>query len=87
MIAMMPRDGQFDQGPGLPQPASQAGAAIRDDCRAARIGEVTDFAECLVKTDASCTHRFAFNAFRYCAHPQREAIIARTLAHEGPPDK
>jgi hypothetical protein len=40
-----------------------------------------------VKTDASCPHRFTFNAYRYCVHPEREAIIARTLAEEGPPGK
>jgi hypothetical protein len=83
----MLEDQQLDPGPALPQPAPQAGPAILNDCRAARIGEVTDFAECQVKTDASCPHRFAFNAFRYCVHPQREAIIARTLAAEGPPGK
>jgi len=83
----MPQGEQSDQGPALPQPASQAGLAIADDCRAARIGEVIDFAECQVKTDASCPHRFAFNSFRYCVHPDREAIIARTLAAERPPGK
>jgi hypothetical protein len=80
----MPPDEHSDQEPRRLQSASEAAAVIRNDCRAARIGEVTDFAECLVKTDASCPHRFAFNAFRYCAHPQREAIIARTPAHQGP---
>jgi hypothetical protein len=74
----MPPGDQFDQDPALPQPASQAGPAILDDCRAARIAEVTDFAQCLVETRPSCRHRLAFSAFRYCVHPQREAIIART---------
>jgi hypothetical protein len=83
----MPPDDYFDQGPGLQQSASEAGAVIRNDCRAARIGEVTDFAECRAETDTSCPHRFAFNAFRYCAHPQREAIIAHTPAREGHLDK
>jgi hypothetical protein len=73
------------QGPAPPQPASEPGPLIRDDCRAARIGEVTEFAECQGKTDASCPHRLVFNAYLYCVHPQREAIIARTLAPEGPP--
>ena len=80
----MPQDQQFDHDPVLPQPASQAGTAIREGCQAARIGEVTEFAECRVKTEAFCPHRFAFNAYRYCLHPQREGIIARTLAQEGP---
>ena len=75
----------IDQGPVLPQTASQAGPVIHHDCRAARIGEVTHFAECLVKTGVSCPHLFAFNTFYYCVHPQREAIIARTLAREAPP--
>ena len=84
---MTRQDEQFDKGRAPPQPGSETGSAICDDCRAARIGEVTEFAECLVKTDASCPHRFAFNAYRYCGHPKREAIIARTLAQEGPPGK
>ncbi|MGO8929180.1 MAG: hypothetical protein ACLQU3_20125 [Limisphaerales bacterium] len=78
---------QSDQEPTSPQPASQAGPVVRNHCRAARIDEVTEFAECLVKTDASCPHRFAFSAFRYCVHPQREVIVARTLAQEAPPGK
>jgi hypothetical protein len=83
----MPQGEQSDQGPAPPQSASGAGPVIRDDCRAARIGEVAEFAECQVKTDASCPHRLVFNAYLYCVHPQREAIIARTLAREGPPGK
>jgi len=79
----MPQSEQFDEGPALPRPASETGPVIRKDCRAARIGEVTEFAECLVKTDASCPHRLTFIGYRYCVHPQREAIIARTLALEG----
>jgi hypothetical protein len=76
---------QFDQDPALPQPASKAGPAILPDCRAKRIADVTDFANCLVKTGESCPHRFAFNDFRYCVHPQRKTIIARTLAAGLPP--
>jgi hypothetical protein len=83
----MTADEQFDQGPALPQPASPLRQAVLDDCRAARIGDVTEFAECLVTTRASCAHGFAANAFRYCVHPQREEIIARTLAAEPPPAK
>jgi len=79
-------DEHSDQGPGLPPPASQPGPAILDDCRAARIADVTDFAECLVKTRPSCAHRLALSVFRYCVHPQREAIIARTLATESSSD-
>jgi len=73
---------QVGQESPLLQPASEAGAVIRQDCRAARIGDVTQFAECQAKTDASCPHRFAFRSYLYCVHPQREAIIARTLARE-----
>jgi hypothetical protein len=80
----MPADEQFGQQPAPRQPASQAGPAIRNDCRAARIGEVIEFAECQVKTGASCPHRLTFSVHRYCVHPQREAIIARTLADERP---
>jgi hypothetical protein len=83
-IRIMPADDQLDQGPAPPQPATPAEPAIRHDCRAARIGDVTDFAECLVKTGALCPHRFTFNNYHYCAHPQRETIIARTLATDSP---
>jgi hypothetical protein len=71
---------QSDQSPAPPQPAFQEGPEILDDCRAARIPDVTDFAECLVKTLPSCPNRLTFSAFRYCVHPHREAIITRTLA-------
>ena len=81
---MSPGD-NFDPEPALPQTHFQAALAILDDCRAARIEEVTAFANCLVTTSASCPHRLAFNSLRYCVHPQREAIIARTLAAEPPP--
>jgi hypothetical protein len=80
----MSQSAQFDEGPAPSQPVSQAGSPIRDDCRAAPIGEVTAFAECLTKTGAACPHRMAFNAWLYCLHPQRELIIARTLAREEP---
>jgi hypothetical protein len=83
----MPADEQFDQGPALPQPASQAGPAITDVCRAARIGDATDFAQCLGNTADSCPHGFVVSSFYYCVHPQREAIIARTLAAERSPGK
>lgn len=79
IIPQMPEDGQFGQGSALPRPASHAGPAIRDRCRAARIGEVTEFAQCLVEARGSCEHGFSFGNNNYCAHPQREVIIARTL--------
>ena len=80
-------DEQFDEGPALPQPASQPGPAILNACRAARIDDVTDFAQCLVEAGASCPHGFVASTFHYCVHPQREAIIGRTLAAEEPPGK
>jgi hypothetical protein len=83
--AMMPQDEQVGQWPAPPQPASEAGPGIPDRCRAARIDDVAQFANCLVETITDCPHRFAFSAFRYCVHPQREVIIARTLAAEGSP--
>ena len=87
IATVMPEDEQFGQGPALAQPAAQAGPAFRDDCRAARIGEVTHFAQRLVEDRAACPHRFAFNAYLYCVHLEREAIIARTLDREGRADK
>lgn len=81
---VMPADEQFDQGPALPEPASQAGPAILDRCRAARIGDVTDFAQCVIGALGSCPHGFSAGNYNYCVHPQREAIIARTLAAEEP---
>jgi hypothetical protein len=68
-------------------PLLQAGQAIADHCRAARIGEVTEFAQCLVEDCAGCPERFVVSRFLYCVHPRREAIIARTLAAEKPPGK
>ena len=78
----MLEDKHVGHGPAFPSPASQAGPEIPDGWRAVRIGDVTHFAECLVETGALCPHRFAFNSFRYCEHPQREVIIGRTLATE-----
>jgi hypothetical protein len=80
----MPHGEQSDHGTALPKPASQAGPAIPDNCRAARIGDATDFANCLVQAAESCPHGFASGSFHYCVHPQRETIIARTLAAESP---
>jgi hypothetical protein len=80
----MPADEQFDQGPALPNHASRAGPAIADHCRAARIGDAADFAQCLVNSDESCPYGFVFSSFHYCVHPGREAIISRTLAADGP---
>ena len=82
----MAEDEHFDQGPALPEPASQAGPVILDRCRAARIGDVADFAQCLVQARGSCQHGFSSGSYNYCVHPQRETIIGRTLAAEGPPD-
>jgi hypothetical protein len=84
---VMPADEQFDQGAALPQPAPQPAPAILNACRAARIGDVLDFAQCLVEAGASCPHGFEASSFHYCVHPQREAIVRRTLAAEGPPGK
>ncbi|MCX6927839.1 MAG: hypothetical protein NT154_32215 [Verrucomicrobia bacterium] len=78
MLNVMSADEQFDQVPALPEAASQVGSAIADNCRAARIEEVTDFAQCQGNVDESCPHRFVVGTFYYCVHPQREAIIART---------
>jgi hypothetical protein len=85
IVSQMSEDEQFRQGSALPRRASHAGPAIRDRCRAARIGDVPDFAECLVKARGPCKHGFSFGNRNYCAHPQRELIIARTLTAEGPP--
>jgi hypothetical protein len=63
-----------------PHPASPAGPPVLPDCRAARIGDATDFANCLVEAAESCPHGFVSGSFHYCVHPHREAIIARTLA-------
>ena len=81
----MPADDQFYQWPEPLQSAPQAGPVILDQCRAARIDDVTDFAECLVKTSAACAYYLTLSAFRYCVHPRREEIIARTLAAGPPP--
>ena len=83
----MPQSDRLDEGPAPSPSAFQAGSPLRDDCRAARIDEITEFAECLGKADQSCPHRMTFSTYLYCLHPQREAIIARTLARQKPPCK
>jgi hypothetical protein len=84
VAAIVANDENFDEGPAQPQPASQEGPAFLDRCRAARIGDVTHFAECLVEARESCQYGFSFGNRNYCEHPRREAIIARTLDAEGP---
>lgn len=37
---------------------------------------------CLVHDPAECKHARYFNEAAYCTHPQRDAIMARTKAHE-----
>ena len=76
----MSEDEPFGQEPAQAQPAPQATPAFPDRCRATRIGEVTEFAQCLVQPWPLCEHGFSFGSTYYCEHPQREAIIARTLA-------
>ncbi len=66
--------------------ASQLGPILPGECRAARIGDATEFAECLVKTNRPCHHRFSFNDYHYCVSPERETIIARTLAAAAEPE-
>ncbi len=75
---MATRD-HFDHNPQPPQPPSHQAPAILDDCRAVRISDVTDFAQCLVTTRPTCDNRLTCGTFRYCVHPRREEIIARTL--------
>jgi len=78
-----PHSEESDPERALAESAFEAGQVIRSDCQAAPIAEVSAFAECLVKTGAFCRHRFAFSNYRYCVHPKRQAIIARTLAEQG----
>jgi hypothetical protein len=77
---VMPENVQSENEPAPPQPAALAGPVMLNACRAARIGEVTDFAQCLVEAASACPHRFVVSSFYYCVHPQREAIIGRTLS-------
>ena len=37
---------------------------------------------CLVPHPTDCKHARFFNEVAYCIHPQRDAIMARTKAHE-----
>jgi hypothetical protein len=50
------------------------------DCRAGRIGLIKEFAECWVNPERQCPYAMAFGKGRFCLHPQRELIIARTEA-------
>jgi hypothetical protein len=83
----MPQKEQMGDESGFAQPPSEGGPLIRHECRAARIDDVTEFAECLGKAVQSCPHRLTFSHYLYCLHPQREAIIARTMAREQSPGK
>ena len=82
---IMSHDEQADEGPEMGLPASQAGPAILPTCRVARIDDITHFANCLVEAAESCPNGFVSGSFHYCVHPQRETIIARTLAAEPRP--
>jgi hypothetical protein len=37
---------------------------------------------CLVHAPTDCQHARFFNDVAYCTHPNRDAIIARTITHE-----
>ena len=58
-----------DTADSLPLPAS---------CRARAVGDITDFSECLTEQPASCAHGIPFGESRFCQHPQRQEIVART---------
>ena len=49
-------------------------------CRARAVGSITDFAECLVEQPVSCVHGLLFGGARFCWHPRRQDIVARTAA-------
>jgi hypothetical protein len=53
-------------------------ACIPATCRARPVGGITEFAECLVAEQARCRHRVLFGNARFCWHPRREEIVART---------
>jgi len=61
-----------DTGGKLPNPAI---------CRA-RPAKLPDMAYCLVRDPTECEHVRYFNEVAYCTHPQREAIIAKTVTQE-----
>jgi hypothetical protein len=79
----MSEEQPFNEEPAQRQLACVESPAIPDGCRAARIGLITEFAQCLAEPRPSCACHFVFGACDYCEHPQREAIIARTVAAEG----
>jgi hypothetical protein len=74
MPEMEPSFGTPEAGQPHPPPA------IGSHCRAARIGGVRDFADCLANPEIPCAYRFTSSSFHFCEHPLREVIIARTLA-------
>jgi hypothetical protein len=80
----MAKHGPFHKRPAAIPPAPQRAPQIPRGCRAARIGDITAFAECLAKRPASCPHRFPFGSSYFCEHPQRDAIIARTQVAQRP---
>jgi len=50
-------------------------------CRA-KPARCTGVVFCLVQPPGDCSHTRFFNDVAYCTHPNREAIISRTMAHE-----
>ncbi|HVM51509.1 MAG TPA: hypothetical protein VMU04_25985 [Candidatus Acidoferrum sp.] len=68
-----------DKPPRPPQEAA-ADSTVSDACRAKPVGNITEFAECLVKGHDDCRHGLRFGESRFCWHPRRQEIIARTAS-------
>jgi len=64
-------------GPSSGEPKHQPGFA--KTCRAKAMGNIAEFAVCLVPPPQNCGHVFSYGHGYYCHHPQRQEIVARTL--------
>jgi hypothetical protein len=65
-----------------PEAETGAGAPVPAKCRAEEFGFKVRSAWCLVKSPKRCSFAVPFAGGFICCHPQRERIVARTLAEK-----
>jgi len=66
------------QEPSAPPNDASGNLPFPAHCRARAMGEITDFAECLIHETTHCTHGILFGESRFCQHPQHKEIVAQT---------
>jgi len=58
------------------------GLAIAEKCQARSMGDITQFAECLVSSYQGCGYALSFGGACLCRHPLHEEIVRRTLRRQ-----